>query len=183
MKSRHLTSTAAFVAGVAIAIAVGAWAQQAGYPSRIIATSLRVAGVDLTPSTGTFNFTLDDGCTTSPVIAAQYNKIGSVVVLELTQGVLTCTSDSLFFRTTGAEMPAAIRPAQNITIPMLGKGQNDTVNEAVCFEITSAGNFQILRRTAITATCLGAAGWTAAGTKEYTWSGAAGTIAFAYGTN
>lgn len=122
--------------------------------------------------TGSFTLTLDDGCTTSPTITVNYSRSGKNVSLRLLGGQ-TCTSDSISFKTTGAEIPASIRPAATLLMSSVDKGQNNTAATTICYEITAAGNMQILPRASMVVTCNGSASWTNSGTKEFTFTGTA----------
>jgi len=70
---------------------------------------------NVAPSTGSGNFTLSTGCTTTPSIPYTYVKLGNIVVLTI--GAVACTSNSTTFIITG--VPAAIQPvSQSVTVPM-----------------------------------------------------------------
>jgi hypothetical protein len=77
----------------------------------VITDDLSVSGIDLTPSQGTVNIEMVEGCTTTPNFVVDWVKIGPMVVLYAAGAGFTCTSDSTSFSSTGGTgLPADLRP-------------------------------------------------------------------------
>lgn len=124
------------------------------------------SSIDLTPETGSFTLTFDDACTTSPTASVNFSRVGRNVVWRIGDVSTTCTSDSTAFRTSGAEVPASIRPGTTTLLASDTSGQNNSVRTAMCVQVTTAGNVELTRKTGVDQGCSGFASWTAAGTKE-----------------
>jgi hypothetical protein len=120
--------------------------------------------VDMTPTTGSITATFDDACTTSPTATIVYYKIGKVVTFRVTgTSGFTCTGDSTNFATTGAPIPAALRPTTGNPKSPQFDGFTDNATAAFgCYTYGAGGNFSIAKGTATG--CAGA--WTAAGTRS-----------------
>ena len=132
--------------------------------TRVSAGVIAVEGVTLlTASEGSFTVTWDDACTTSPADTWKYVKVGNMVtVMPQTDGI-NCTSDSAFFRTTGAEVPAAIRPA--ITkIAYFGFGTDAGVLARTCLTVDTGGNVSFGFVHAVGQSC-SVSSWTNSGSK------------------
>lgn len=126
-------------------------------------TAIDNFGVDMTPSQGSFTATFDDACTTSPTFTVTWYKIGRSVTMSLTaRSGFPCTSDSTSFATTGAPVPAALRPAGTIVTPHFNVMDN-SVQEIGAIFISSAGNFT-MARCAASVNCGGA--WTGSNNKD-----------------
>jgi hypothetical protein len=123
------------------------------------------SGVDMTPARGTFTATFDDGCTTSETQDFDWARQGNIVYIKaVTDGVL-CTGDSTNYRTTGAPVPASIRPSGETAFGVIGGTFVDNsagVTNGVCIAITTAGNIEY--RTNANSGCGG--GWTAGGNRD-----------------
>lgn len=144
----------------------------------IATTTFTVASVNLTPTAGSFTVTFDDACTTSPTATFTYLKIGTVVNLSVTAASgFACTGDSANFASTGAPIPAAIRPTNNTADFKIMAGYTDNgVASAGVINFTSAGNVAFSRVTGGTTVTT----WTAAGSRNMPSSQMSG---FSYLTN
>jgi hypothetical protein len=143
----------------------------------IAGTAVTANGVGVaTETSGTFTATFDDACTTSPTLTFDYVKTGSqVTVIETAQTGMGCTGDSTSFATTGAPIPAALRPTASTTVRFRGSGSlvNNGANVDSCVTFSSSGN--VVFHTYASSDC-NVTGWTAAGTRNgavigatYTW--------------
>ncbi len=132
--------------------------------TRVSAGVIAVEGVTIaTISSGSFTVTWDDACTTSPADTWKYVKVGDMVtVMPQTDGI-NCTSDSAFFRTTGAELPAAIRPAI-AKIVFFGFGRDNGVLARTCLSLATDGNISFGIISSVGATC-SVSSWTSSAAK------------------
>lgn len=117
-------------------------------------------------TSGTFTASFDTACTTTPTITYDYVQTGNVVTIyPVSQTGFTCTSDSTQFATTGAPIPAAIRPNDAVVGSIGDAFTNNGANVWAEANLTAAGNIAFhLCGTFGTATC-NVTGWTASGTK------------------
>jgi hypothetical protein len=93
----------------------------------IAATTVTVGGNNVCQSTGTncpsFSGTADSatgtvvGCTTSPTIVFNYEKVGNIVTVTFAGAAAACTSNDTSFTITSA-VPAAMQPASSRTCPV-----------------------------------------------------------------
>lgn len=103
-----------------------------------------------TQTTGTFTINWDDACTTTPTSTVNWVAVGNVVVWRF-NGFSSCTSDSVNFKATGADVPAAIRPTGDIlSTTRLMITNNSTADNGGCLHIFnggggSAGQVEVLR--------------------------------------
>jgi hypothetical protein len=122
-------------------------------------------GIDMTPESGTFTATFDDACTTSPTTTFDYQKIGNVVTIwPVSTAGFPCTSDSANFTTTGAPVPASIRPAI-IQGNLIATATDNSVAGRATMGVTAAGNITF-NWCAFAAACT--ATWTNANNKSAT---------------
>lgn len=119
-------------------------------------------GVDVTPSTGTFTATYNDGCTTSPTQSVRWTKIGNLVTMTAAAAI-SCTSDTTIFNSVSTDVPAAIRPTTSSVYSAGFGASNNTASATAQIEI-AGGQLVINRCGAVTGTCDGGA-WSNAGTK------------------
>lgn len=117
------------------------------------------AGVAQT--TGSWNTTWTNACTTTPTQTWYYTKTGNVVSIRAMAG-FQCTSDIVGF-ISDADMPASIRPATATVVYGVLTRDNGALNSlAGCLNIAAAGTLQVSQST--TSVCNGA-NFTASGTK------------------
>jgi len=107
----------------------------------VVGTTLTVGGLDLTPTSGTFEAVWAAGCTASPSQTWDFVEQGNRVTLYAVDGV-SCTSDDGFLTAAGA-VPSAVRAAysQVYRVHVFDNG----TGEDGCLIITSSGTM-ILRR-------------------------------------
>lgn len=116
-------------------------------------------------SSGTFTATFQTGFTTDATQTFQWSKSGSIVVLRATSQ-LSGTSDSTSIITTGADVPAAIRPSLSQIVSLTFDGiDNGAETPGVCLIMLSDGNIRYGVKGAADSTCTSTA-WTASGTKS-----------------
>lgn len=127
-------------------------------------------------TSGTFTANFDDGCTTTPAVTFKYVKIDTTVHLSWNSPA-SCTSDSLNFLTTAADIPAALRPTTTQQSTIIKAVNNGVVADAL-YQFGSTG-------TVTVQFCNGAGGalfsgaacafnqWTNTGTKKVPLSGTA----------
>lgn len=115
---------------------------------------------------GTFTASFDTACSTTPTVTYDWTRSGNLVVLyPVATAGFPCTGDSTSFVTTGAPVPAAIRPNTNAdTAPHPGYTDN-SVSTWAQVTVTSGGNISYNKCTALNTTCNGA-GWTAANNRS-----------------
>ncbi len=127
---------------------------------RIIDVAAATGGV--TQTTGTFEATWDNACTTTPSQTWNYVVTGQMVTLYMVDTVPNCTSDSTSFAAAAGTAPAAIRPASGFReftgIPVTDNG---TASANGCMSISSNGSMAMSRTT--TSNC--DATWTNSGNK------------------
>lgn len=93
----------------------------------VAATAVTVGGNNVCQSTGTncpsFSGTTGSatgtvvGCTTSPTIAFNYEKVGNIVTVTFAGSAAACTSNDTSFTITSA-VPASMQPASSRTCPV-----------------------------------------------------------------
>lgn len=129
-------------------------------------------GVDMTPASGTFTATFDDAGTTSPTVDFDYQKMGNIVSIVARTNAATFTSDSTNFATTGAPVPAAIRPSGTAALTGIISGAtNNGTATAFCMEISTAGNITLYPFPTGLGNVCASASWTNTGNKALSMTG------------
>jgi hypothetical protein len=114
---------------------------------------------------GTFSATFTAACTTDYVQDFSYLVVSNIVYLTATTNPGNCASDSTSFSTAAGSAPAAIRP--NATRRSLyGQAGDNSVFIGACISIASDGTISYQTLNTAQLQCLGAASWTAAGSKR-----------------
>ncbi len=127
-------------------------------------TEVQVNGLPIsgTNAQGTFTASFDTACTTTPTVTYDWTRSGNIVVLyPVATAGFPCTGDSTSFVTTGAPVPAAIRPNTNADLSPHPGYTDNSVSTWAQATVTSGGNISYNKCTALNTTCNGA-GWTAA---------------------
>lgn len=131
--------------------------------------SAQVNGVTIaTQETGSFVAVFDQACTTNLNVTVNWARTGNMITMRFPNTSNTCTSDTIEF-ISGANIPAAIRPADTIETPVLNGFLNNATNVAACMWINGAGgNIEFQRFDG--ARCLPGT-WTNSGTKGFSNDG------------
>lgn len=120
-------------------------------------------------SAGSFTLSLDNGCTTTPTITVNYYADGDLVswFFSAVSG-FPCTSDSTSFRTTGTNVPAALRPEAAVVIIPIRFGVRDGggSNFLGTMSLTSGGDVLFGKCTNVTDTGCGSTNWTGSGANK-----------------
>jgi hypothetical protein len=127
---------------------------------------------------GTFTATFQDGFTADVTQDFAWTRVGTIVVLTNTSN-LTGTSDATTIQTTGAPVPASIRPARITTVGRAIQAVNNGAGTPACIILGTTGQITYSLQTSTTGGC-SSVGWTNTGTKSV--SGGA-NHSFTYATN
>jgi hypothetical protein len=119
-------------------------------------------GVDMTPTTGTFNLSMSIGCTTPPEYVFDWSRIGNIVVQRMVSSP-TCTGNSSNFTSSTNAIPAALWPATTVNVPVYAFQDNGTTR-AGCIEVSDIGRVRLFISDDAGQEC-SSAGWTASGTR------------------
>lgn len=122
-------------------------------------------GVSLNAASGTFTASYDDACTTTPTQDWDYQQVGNLVILSMRAAPAACTGDSLSFQTTGAPVPAALRPSGTssglIQSGLCNNFTDNSTGAAAWAQVSETGNIAFTRATVSGANILPNT-WTAA---------------------
>lgn len=158
-------------------------ARTAGSPNTIAFGApggLSANGVDLTPTSGNFVATFDSACTVNPTATFRYQRVGNVVVVKLASvSGMPCTSNSVNFSTSGAPVPAAIRPSTtSVASPQFGAFVDNGVGVGGMISFSTAGNVVMARCTSAVSCTTGT--FTSSGSKSIDVASAGGVPTFSY---
>jgi hypothetical protein len=129
-----------------------------------------VTNIDFTPVNGSFTASFDTGCSTTPTITYDYQKVGNLVtVLAVSLSGLPCTGDSTSMTTTGTPLPAGIRPDHNQSTGLMHGYTNAGTAGNGTMQLLSTGNI-VLSFCAVGAACTTGA-WTASGSRDLAATG------------
>lgn len=119
-------------------------------------------------ASGTFTVNFNNACTTTPTMTFNYFVSGPVITISpISRTGFPCTADDTQFASSGADVPAALRPAStaviSLLIPSVFKDNGALTTGQI--EIDNAGHMGIFNCATIN-TC-GATTWTGSGSRDF----------------